>query len=123
MVHENISCEKMKSPEPGKNDLTKLWLVVTYTFNPSTWEAEASRVLSSKPAWSTKLSSRTARATQRNPVSENKNYKSCIWSEPCIQNIQRPLQLTTERPILKCKEESIAVYTCKANTEEDEEKE
>jgi major histocompatibility complex class I len=28
--------------------------VVAYTFNPSTWEAEAGGFLSSRPAWSTK---------------------------------------------------------------------
>jgi hypothetical protein len=27
---------------------------VAHTFNPSTWEAEAGRFLSSRPAWSTK---------------------------------------------------------------------
>jgi hypothetical protein len=35
-------------------------------FNPSTWQAEAGRFLSSRPAWS------TARAIQRNPVSKTK---------------------------------------------------
>jgi hypothetical protein len=39
--------------------------VVPYTFNPSTREAEAGGF----------LSSRTARAIQRNPVSEKKNYQ------------------------------------------------
>jgi hypothetical protein len=29
--------------------------VVAHAFNPSTWEAEASRFLSSRPAWSTEL--------------------------------------------------------------------
>ena len=29
------------------------WAVVAHTFNPSTWEAEAGRLLSSRPAWST----------------------------------------------------------------------
>jgi hypothetical protein len=29
-------------------------LVVAHAFNPSTWEAEAGRFLSSRPAWSTK---------------------------------------------------------------------
>jgi hypothetical protein len=29
-----------------------LWAVVAHTFNPSTWEAEAGRFLSSRPAWS-----------------------------------------------------------------------
>jgi hypothetical protein len=28
--------------------------VVVHAFNPSTWEAEAGRLLSSRPAWSTK---------------------------------------------------------------------
>jgi hypothetical protein len=35
---------------------------VVHAFNPSTWEAEADRSLSLRPAW----------ATQRNPVSKNK---------------------------------------------------
>jgi hypothetical protein len=47
--------------------------VVAHTFNPSTQEAEAGRFLSSRPTWSTKVSPRTARAIQRNPVSKNKN--------------------------------------------------
>jgi hypothetical protein len=42
--------------------------VVAHAFNPSTWEAEADRFLSSRPAWSTRVSSRTVRAIQRNPV-------------------------------------------------------
>ena len=50
--------------------------LVTHAFNPSTWEAEAGRFLSLRPAWSTELSSRTARSTQRNPVSKNKNNNS-----------------------------------------------
>jgi major histocompatibility complex class I len=31
-----------------------LQAVVAHAFNPSTWEAEAGRFLSSRPAWSTK---------------------------------------------------------------------
>jgi len=50
--------------------------VVAHAFNPSTWEAEAGRFMSSRPAWSTELSSRTARAIERNPVSKNKNQKT-----------------------------------------------
>jgi hypothetical protein len=54
--------------------------VVPHAFNPSTREAEAGRFLSLRPAWSTKWvpgqpglqSSRSARATQRNPVSKKK---------------------------------------------------
>jgi hypothetical protein len=53
--------------------------VVVHTVNPSTWEAEADGFLSSRPAWS-RVSSRTARATQRNPVSKNKQTKSDNFS-------------------------------------------
>ena len=44
-------------------------MVVAHTFNPSTWEAESGGFLSSRPASLVyKVSSRTARAIQRNPV-------------------------------------------------------
>jgi hypothetical protein len=46
------------------------WAVVAHAFNPSSWEAEADRFLSSRPAW-TRVSSRSARAIQRNPVLKN----------------------------------------------------
>ena len=50
--------------------------VVVHAFNPSTWEAEAGRFLSSRPGWTTELvSSKTARAIQRNPVSKNQKKK------------------------------------------------
>jgi hypothetical protein len=39
--------------------------VVVNAFNPSTWEAEAGSLVY-------RVSSRTVRATQRNPVSKNK---------------------------------------------------
>jgi hypothetical protein len=39
------------------------WAVVAHAFNPSTWEAETGGF----------LSSRTARAIQRNPVSKKTN--------------------------------------------------
>jgi hypothetical protein len=54
-------------PAIKKNEIS--WAVVAHTFNSSTWEAEAGRFLSSRPAWS------TARATQRNPVSTKKKKK------------------------------------------------
>ena len=41
--------------------------MVAHTFNPSTWEAEAGEFLSLRPVY--RVSYRTARATQRNPVS------------------------------------------------------
>ena len=48
---------------------------VAYTFNPSTWEAEAGSSL--RPAWSTKPVSRASRnVTQRNPVLKTKQTKN-----------------------------------------------
>ena len=48
------------------------WTVSAHTFNPSLWKAEVAGSVSLKPAcWSTELSSRTARAIQRNHVSKN----------------------------------------------------
>jgi hypothetical protein len=49
--------------------------MVAHAFNPSTWEAEAGGFLSSRPGLVYKVSSRTARTTQRNPVSEKKKEK------------------------------------------------
>jgi hypothetical protein len=49
--------------------------VVAHAFNPSTWEAEAGGFLSLRPAWSTQVSSRTARVIQKNPVLKNKKKK------------------------------------------------
>jgi hypothetical protein len=48
---------------------------VVHAFNPSPQEAEAGKFLSSRPPWSTKVSSRTATAIQRNPVSKNQKKK------------------------------------------------
>ena len=45
---------------------------MAYAFNPSTWEAEAGGFLRSRPSLVYRVSSRTARATQRNSVSKNK---------------------------------------------------
>ena len=50
--------------------------VAAHAFNFSTWEAEPGGFLSSRPAWSTRVSSSTARATQRNPVSKNQKPKT-----------------------------------------------
>jgi hypothetical protein len=50
--------------------------VVTHAFNPSTREAEAGRQISEFEASLVfKVSSRTARATQRNPVWKNQPNK------------------------------------------------
>jgi hypothetical protein len=43
--------------------------VVAHTFNPSTWKAEGRRISEFEDSLVYKVSSRTARAIQRNPVS------------------------------------------------------
>jgi hypothetical protein len=48
--------------------------VVAQAFNPSTWEAEAGEV-EFEASLIYRVSSRTARATQRNPVSKKKKKK------------------------------------------------
>jgi hypothetical protein len=45
-----------------------------HAFNPSTWEAEACG-FEFKASLVYRVSSRTARATQRNPVSKNQKIK------------------------------------------------
>ena len=50
--------------------------MVAHAFNPSTWEAERGRRISEFEASLVyKVSSRTARAIQRNPVSKNQKKK------------------------------------------------
>jgi hypothetical protein len=45
--------------------------MVVHAFNPSTWEAEAGEFLEFQDSLVYRVSSRTARAIQRNPVSKN----------------------------------------------------
>jgi hypothetical protein len=52
------------------------WAVVAHTFKPGTWEAEAGRFLNSRPSLVYRVSSRTARATQRNPVSKKPKIRT-----------------------------------------------
>jgi hypothetical protein len=44
--------------------------VVAHAFNPSTWEAEAGKISEFQASLVYTVSSRTARTTQRNPVSK-----------------------------------------------------
>jgi hypothetical protein len=53
--------------------------VVALAFNPSTWEAEAGGFLKFKASLVYRVSSRTARATQRNPVSKNQKNTKKVW--------------------------------------------
>ena len=50
---------------------------MVHAINPSNWEEEASRLISEFDASLVhRVSSRTARTTQRNPVSKNKKTKT-----------------------------------------------
>ena len=53
------------------------WAVVAHAFNPITWEAEAG-ISEFEASLVYRVSSRTARATQRNPVSENQTNNLSI---------------------------------------------
>jgi hypothetical protein len=55
---------------------TTSWAVVAHVFNPSTWEAEVGGSQEFEASLVYRVSSRTARATQRNPVSKNQNQKT-----------------------------------------------
>ena len=69
--------------------------VVAHTFNPSTWEAEAGGF----------LSSRTARATQRNPVSKNKKQNKTKQKQKKKKEKRKKEIHTTSNPhlfILMC---------------------
>jgi hypothetical protein len=48
---------------------------MVHTFNPSTWESEAGK-FEFKARLVYRVSSRTARATQKNPVSKNQKKKT-----------------------------------------------
>jgi hypothetical protein len=60
-LHQNLSAE------PG---------VVAHAFNPSTREAEAGGFLEFEASLAYRVSSRTARAIQRNPVLKNKTKQN-----------------------------------------------
>ena len=55
--------------------------MVVSTFDPSSEEAEAGRSLECKASLVYRVSSRTARATQRNPVSKNQKKKKKVGNE------------------------------------------
>jgi hypothetical protein len=51
---------------------------VVQTFDSNTWETEAGRSLEFEPSLVYRVSSMTARATQRNPVSKKKQTKQKV---------------------------------------------
>jgi hypothetical protein len=74
--------------------------VVVHAFNPSTWEAEAGKFLSSRPAWSTE-STRTARATEKpylekQKTKQNKTKKQT--NKKTTKNPQKPKNSVQKKP-------------------------
>jgi hypothetical protein len=68
-----------KNPRKGGVGVVEgVVVVVAQAFNPSTWEAEAGGFLSSEASLVYRVSSRTARDTQRNPVSKKNKTKQNI---------------------------------------------
>lgn len=67
--------------------LLKSQEVVPYTFNPSSWEAEAGKSIKFKTSLVYKASFRTSRATQRNPFSKNQNPKQNKIKEIILNNL------------------------------------
>jgi hypothetical protein len=59
--------------------------MVAHTFSPSTWEAEASGFLSSRPAWSTKDSQGyTEKLCLEKPKKKKKKKSTRLGSSPYI---------------------------------------
>jgi hypothetical protein len=63
--------------------------VVAHTFGPSTQEAEAGRFLEFETSLVYKVSSRTARAIKRNPVSKEQKNDLSIFMAKCKNKIQK----------------------------------
>jgi hypothetical protein len=59
--------------------------VVAHTFNPSTWEAEAGRFLSLRPAWSTDSQGYTEK-----PCLKRKRKKTADYQSPVPSVLQSP---------------------------------
>ena len=92
---------KNKKQQTNKQKNPKLPGEVAHAYNPSTREAEAGGFLSSEASLVYKVSSRTARATQRNPVSKNKIQKKpkllkkqCVCVCVCVYMCMRVLGCT-----------------------------
>ena len=65
---------------------------MAHAFSPSTREAEASKISEFEASLVYRVSSRTARATQRNPVSkENKSHRDMVQLEGPTSVMQQHL--------------------------------
>jgi hypothetical protein len=74
------------------------WAVVAHTFNPSTWEAEWSGFLSSRPAWSTKWVPGQPGLYRETLPQKKKGILATQWvSQPGLQ-VQETLSLNKLKP-------------------------
>jgi hypothetical protein len=70
---------------------------MAHAFNPSTWKAEAGKFLEFEASLVYRVSSRTERATQRNPVSKNKNNKKEL--SDLLQTLQGDSNLNNQKQL------------------------
>jgi hypothetical protein len=77
-----------------QRDITQLKQRMGLCFNPSTGEAEAGRISEFEASLVYKVSSRTARAIQRNPVSKNQKTKN---QKPTNQPTNQPNKQTNKQ--------------------------
>jgi hypothetical protein len=81
--------------------------VVVHAFNPSTWEAETGGFLSSRPSLVYRVSSRTARAIQRNPVSKKtkkQKQNKIIRLSRCFSSSEQRWAVIEKSMVSKTKE-------------------
>jgi hypothetical protein len=87
--------------------------MVDHAFNPSTWEAEAGRFLSSKPAWSTDWvpgQPRLHRETLSRKTKKTKTKQKTIWKHP-----PPPKKKTHQTKINKMKPTTLAKLDLERN--------
>jgi hypothetical protein len=87
-LSKGLSSKVTYSELPGKRYLFKTSIisqaVAVHTFISSTWEAEAGRFCEFKASLIYRVSSRTAKVTQRNPVLKNQPTNQTVSSEQPI---------------------------------------
>ena len=86
-----------------KNTSFRAWQLLVHTFNPSTWEAEACRFLSSRPAWSTEwvpgqpglqretLSWKTKKGLHSTNATYHVLLEHCSWTSISVTQVSKAL--------------------------------
>ena len=117
----NKVCFRCGSLNQFKNNWTS-WAVVAHAFNHSNWELEAGGFLSLRPAY--RVSTRTARAIQRNPVFKNQKPKKKKKKEKKKKDCTRNRGTTSKQSgynglgvCLPCKMGNHWARECKSRTD------